>query len=220
MNNFSSVRWLQHFFSFFSSNSGDSYTFRPLTVVNDTNERDWSPVVTDMSSIIAAQFPTNFELHKPVIRRAGRKLIYEKIKESKILRGKLRSARKDTMTTCVLDRRVPEKVFGRSVPWTMRPLDDASLDDGMMRIPWTMLPLDDSSLGWCVPWMMRPLDDVSLTDVSRPWAVYRHGLGLYSIHNSFLGFPGCPAGHLGKPKLLSPNPSTSKMSGLYSPDPT
>jgi hypothetical protein len=48
-------------FSVFSSNSGDSYTLRPLTVVNDTDERDWSPVVTDSVLNYRGKVSSKFE---------------------------------------------------------------------------------------------------------------------------------------------------------------
>jgi hypothetical protein len=84
--------------------------------------------------------------------------------------------------------------IGRCVPWTMRPLDDASpgrcvswtmhpLDDASLGrcIPWKMRHLDDASLGRCVSWTMHPLDDASLgrcvpwtTRPDRPWTISRH----------------------------------------------
>jgi hypothetical protein len=84
------------------------------------------------------------------------------------------------MTICPRKMYPRTKILGRRVPWTMRPLDDASPG---RRVPWTMRPLDDVSPGRCVPWPMLPLDDASLwmrpldyaslTDVSRPWAADR-----------------------------------------------
>ncbi len=82
-----------------------------------------------------------------------------------------------------------------SVPWTMRPLDDASRG---WCVPWMMRPLDDASLGRCVPWMMRPVDDASLgryvpwTSRSWPWTAWKYlsvwvRSCLYSLHSSCTG---------------------------------
>ncbi len=73
-----------------------------------------------------------------------------------------------------------------SVPWTMRPLDDASRG---WCDPWTMRPLEDASLGRYVPWTMCPLDVASLTDVSRPWTAWKNlsvwvRSCLYSLHST------------------------------------
>jgi hypothetical protein len=51
------------------------------------------------------------------------------------------------------------KVLRCCVPRTICPTDDASLGRCVL---WTMRPLDDA-----------PLDDVSLTDMSRPWTANR-----------------------------------------------
>ncbi len=64
-------------------------------------------------------------------------------------------------------------------PWTMRPLDDASLG---RCVPWTMRPLDDASLERCVPWTMRPLDETSLHWTAyRRWVITTQLLAGYSM---------------------------------------
>jgi hypothetical protein len=66
------------------------------------------------------------------MRRAGRKPIHEKIKVSKILRGKLRRARKDAMTMCIRVLDVP--FLSRCVPWMICPLDNVTLTE--VSRPW------------------------------------------------------------------------------------
>jgi hypothetical protein len=64
--------------------------------------------------------------------------------------------------------------------WLIWWRDDVSLNNVSLNvpsgifIPWTMRPLDDASLVRCIPWSTRPLDDaslsyVSLKDVSKPF---------------------------------------------------
>ncbi len=53
-------------------------------------------------------------------------------------------------TGCHYDVSQNDVSHGRCVPWTMRPLDDPSLDRG-------------------VYWTMRPLDIASMNNISRPW---------------------------------------------------
>jgi hypothetical protein len=82
-----------------------------------------------------------FELwnYKKTSNQEGREETYsQKIKESKILRCKLRSARKNAMTMCI---RVSEKIeclvvpfLGRCVHWMILPLDDVLLTD--VSRPW------------------------------------------------------------------------------------
>jgi hypothetical protein len=71
---------------------------------------------------------------------------------------------------CVLERSVPITIRpldfcnnpspGRSVPWTICPLDDPSPGRSF---PWTIhpLPLDETSPGRTVPWTNHPLDKTS-----------------------------------------------------------
>jgi hypothetical protein len=58
------------------------------------------------------------------------------------------NAKIDAMTMCPRTMWLRTKSLVCSVPWTMRPLDDASLEWYVIE---TMHPLNYTSLGWCAP---------------------------------------------------------------------